>query len=96
MAFSFENTKNFPFSLNFSNEFYEVFQPSNGNLSFTLPQGDTTIAIHPTDPDLFFFGRQENSICLNWRLCTNLGPFILRKDFIDAVIALAADEPSSE
>lgn len=82
-------TQNYPFSITFSNDFFECSQPANGNLVFALPLAEATLGIHSSLPNLFYFGHSGNNICLDYTKSTSPAPGASRKAYLESIIALA-------
>lgn len=87
-------TETFPFTLTFTNGFFEVSQPTNANYVVSAPAGDDIFLTHPSIANYYYFGNAGYAITLDYTLCTNLTT-ASRKAQIDAALALAVASPIS-
>jgi len=80
-------TETLPFAITFTNNIYELSQPTNGNYVLTVPQAEAVFLTHPTLTNFYYFGNVGYAVTLDYTLCTNL-TVASRKAQIDAALAL--------
>lgn len=87
-------TETFPFAITYSNNVFELSQPTNSNYVLTIPLSQAYINTHPTIANFYYFGNVGYAVPLDYTLCTNLTT-ASRKAQIDAIITLASSGPIS-
>lgn len=87
-------TETFPFAITYSNNVFELSQPTNGNYVLTIPLSQAYINTHPTIANFYYFGNVGYAVPLDYTLSSNL-TIASRKGQIDAIIALSTSGPIS-
>lgn len=65
-------SETFHFTLTFSNNNYELKQPTNNNLVYSISKDKAEFQTHPSIANYYYFGTEATALLLDYTLCDNL------------------------